>query len=270
MDQLRTTLVKNEWIIGLLIESVRQKIGDVTKQLVSKSTSTTYLTTSYYKPGGINSEVNTLKCNTLQFISAQSQQAPYFAKQVDHIFKAETLLKSSDLIKTAASWMEEFVKFCEINPSYNTLNHFLEYAILLENVSFRGASHPHFLSSLFLQLRPDDTKFDFLVSIIHEAAHQELFLVNFVDRLVNEKFDHNLIHAPYQNKIRPPIGRIHSLHALYRMNQFIMTFEPDHPKFNFFKSKFNSNLTSFEVGELTEFGNFLIRDVYEPFSKKNI
>jgi hypothetical protein len=48
-------------------------------------------------------------------------------------------------------------------------------------------------------------------------AHQELFLVNLVDRLVNSSSDYALAHAPLQGTERPPIGRLHSAHALFRM-----------------------------------------------------
>jgi hypothetical protein len=203
MDQLKVSLIRNKWIIDELLTPVRSKFAYELKCSVNEQTSTTYLTTSYYKPGDISSGVDSNKCKTLQIISSLSHLAPYFTKQTAYIFKAGTLLKNSNLIDITENWIKEFINFCEIQPNYQSLNNFLEYAILLEKVPFRGASHPHFLSSLFLQLKPEDTKFDFLVSLIHEAAHQELFLVNFVDRLVNEKFDHNLIHAPYQNKVRP-------------------------------------------------------------------
>jgi HEXXH motif-containing protein len=48
------------------------------------------------------------------------------------------------------------------------------------------------------------------VSVVHELAHQELFLMNLLDRLVNQPFDYNEIHAPFQGTKRPPIGRLHS------------------------------------------------------------
>jgi HEXXH motif-containing protein len=60
----------------------------------------------------------------------------------------------------------------------------------------RSFSHPHFFGCLFLVLdrEPDELA----VSIVHEMAHQEMFLLNLTNRLVVEGADFNLAHAPFQ------------------------------------------------------------------------
>ena len=267
MDQLKTALAGNRWIIDIQLHLIRQKMAERLNYPASEKTSTTFLASSIYKPSGIDSAISPSKCKPLEILSDNSFCAEYLRLQILHLFNSGSLVKNETLILTAENWIKEFIITCTSNPNYVLLPKFLEYAILLENVNFRGASHPHFLGSLFLHLRTDDTKFDFFTSIIHESAHHELFLINFVDRLVNKNSDYNLIHAPYQNKARPPIGRLHSLHALFRMIQFNLDIAIESSKLTFFISKFKSNLISFEKGELTELGNYLLEEVYGPFSK---
>lgn len=88
----------------------------------------------------------------------------------------------------------------------------------VSGVNFRSASHPHIFGLILLGdgVR-EQTAQDLAVSVVHEMAHQELFLVNLLDRLVNEPWDYNQVHAPFQGMKRPPIGRLHSMWALYRM-----------------------------------------------------
>ena len=91
----------------------------------------------------------------------------------------------------------------------------------LRNTTFRSASLPHAFGCIFFgELVWKSTASQIAVSIVHEMAHQELFLVNLVDRLVLGEADFKLVHAPLQGRLRPTIGRFHSLHALYRMIEF--------------------------------------------------
>jgi hypothetical protein len=52
------------------------------------------------------------------------------------------------------------------------------------------------------------------------------------------------------------------------MIQFAEQFDNKNKKVKFFISKFNDNLKSFHDEELTEFGNYLLKEVYEPFAQK--
>ena len=88
----------------------------------------------------------------------------------------------------------------------------------VETEQFSSSSNPHFYGTIFI--RPQGSVESVALSLVHELAHHELFLVNLVDRLVNEKHERNLVYAPFQKVERPPIGRLHSAHALYRMLQF--------------------------------------------------
>jgi len=91
----------------------------------------------------------------------------------------------------------------------------------IEDVVFRSASHPHIFGVMLVgEPIKNFTAEQVAVSIVHEMAHQELFLITLLDRLINQAYDYHEIHAPFQGRKRPPIGRIHSLWALYRMVQF--------------------------------------------------
>jgi hypothetical protein len=132
--------------------------------------------------------------------------------------------------------------------------------IPLETTGFAAASAPHFFGCIFvtpewLELSAPEQ----MLSLVHEMAHQELFLVNLVDRLVNSSADYSLVHAPLQGKARPPIGRLHAAHALYRMVQFQTKLGWDCEE-----NQMNLKATckSFLETELTPFAIRLIENVY--------
>lgn len=131
--------------------------------------------------------------------------------------------------------------------------------LLLENVTFRSASSPHAFGCIFFGENMDRLDYENLaVSIVHEMAHQELFLFNVIDRLVETKADFNLVHAPFQGTVRPPIGRLHSLYALFRMVEFEkqagLPYER-HQKLVF------DTIDSFDDFELTDFAKQLVRSI---------
>lgn len=127
----------------------------------------------------------------------------------------------------------------------------------LENVHFRSGSHPHAFGCLFFGERIQAmSELELATSIIHEMAHQELFLINLVDRLIEEDFDFNMVHAPFQGKKRPPIGRLHSLYALFRMIQFQRCVGLTPSKY---ENLFLETTKSFSSSELTPFGQQLVQ-----------
>lgn len=131
--------------------------------------------------------------------------------------------------------------------------------IYLKDQQFRGASHPHLLSLImigesFFKL----TETDMSLSIVHEMAHQELFLINTVDRIVQSKFEENLLEAPFQRALRPPLTRMHSLFALYRMVQFERECGVAASKN---ANLLNRNLESFLPSELTPFGSGMVDSI---------
>jgi hypothetical protein len=129
----------------------------------------------------------------------------------------------------------------------------------LEDVGFRSGSHPHAFGCIFFGERIKEfTAQEVAVSMVHEMAHQELFLFNLLDRLVEAEADFKLVHAPFQGTVRPTIGRLHSLYALFRMVEF--------EKQAGLRSDRHADLlfataATFEPGDLTEYGKKLVSAV---------
>jgi len=128
--------------------------------------------------------------------------------------------------------------------------------VRVELVNFRSASHPHLFGIILIGDKANELKSEQLaVSIVHELAHQELFLINMLDRLVNQPFDYHEVHAPFQGINRPPIGRLHSLWALYRMVEFQIRNNNLNQKH---KDLLQQNALAFEDQELTPFAKKLV------------
>lgn len=126
----------------------------------------------------------------------------------------------------------------------------------ISDSDFCGASCPqafgiYFLGDQFFRATPSDRH----LSFVHELAHQELFLLQLVDRLVESSANESLVFAPYQGRLRPPIGRIHSLWALYRMVQHAELMSCDK---RFLNKKFEQTVSSLSDNELTSFGKKLV------------
>ncbi|OYZ20325.1 MAG: hypothetical protein B7Y39_10910 [Bdellovibrio sp. 28-41-41] len=125
-----------------------------------------------------------------------------------------------------------------------------------DRVHFRSASHPHLMGAIILGKKAFDQTLEGLAtSIVHELAHQELYLLNLLDRLVIKEFDFNQIHAPFQGRKRPPIGRLHSMWALYRMVRFQNDLNNSNERF---RNLLIENCEAFNSNELTDFGRFLV------------
>lgn len=159
-----------------------------------------------------------------------------------------------ELVKTAENFIGDHA-----NQTRQLLEKWVSSYLLLKNVSFRSASSPHAFGCIFFgesmdRLSPNDLA----VSIVHEMAHQELFLFNVLDRLVHAEADFNLVHAPFQGTIRPPIGRLHSLYALFRMVEFEKQAGLPHEKH---EQLVFATIDSFQSFELTDFAKRLIQAI---------
>lgn len=129
----------------------------------------------------------------------------------------------------------------------------------LDNAIFRSASLPHAFGCIFFGNGLwESTAAQAAVSIVHEMAHQELFLINLVDRLVLGEADFKLVHAPLQGRLRPTIGRLHSLHALYRMVEFehVVGIDPSRHV-----EQLLATADTFGPNDLTDFGMNLVNAV---------
>lgn len=131
--------------------------------------------------------------------------------------------------------------------------------VRMKDGQFAGASMPtafgaYFAGDQFFQLSLSEQ----MISLVHELAHHELFLINLVDRLVLEEADFNMSFAPFQGKVRPPMGRLHSLYALFRMLQYSKSLGGDS---SFFEDKLDQTVKSLSASDLSPFGLALIRSI---------
>ncbi len=134
----------------------------------------------------------------------------------------------------------------------------------LSNTPFRSSSLPHAFGCIFWGDKLwESTPKAVAVSLVHEMAHQELFLVNLVDRLVLSEADFKLVHAPFQGRLRPTIGRFHSLYALFRMVEFerVIGIESERHV-----EQLLATARTFAANDLTEFGMNLVNVVVERAS----
>jgi hypothetical protein len=166
-----------------------------------------------------------------------------------------------------AKWEEQKLFLRNMHPFFHAQAFkYLDGISLISNSNFRSASHPHFWGLVFLNVSRlmGDVK-DCAISIIHEAAHQELFLLNLIDRLVVNSFDFSMVHAPFQGRERPPIGRMHSAHALFRM---LNATTPGSEENGSYKLLLRKTIDSFQPNELTSFANRIVDSVYFAEVKK--
>lgn len=148
----------------------------------------------------------------------------------------------------------------EVAPATFTLKErWVNSYMKLQNVGFRSGSHPHAFGCVFFGERiMEFTEREVAVSIVHEMAHQELFLFNLLDRLVESEADFKLVHAPFQGMVRPTIGRLHSLYALYRMVEFQQQAGINSDRHT---DLLFATADTFTPGDLTEYGASLVAAV---------
>ncbi len=139
--------------------------------------------------------------------------------------------------------------------------------IKMNSLQFKSASNPHLMCLIILtdQINYDEP-YELTRSIVHELAHHELFLINFYDRLILENADGTNTFSPYQKLERPPIGRFHSLWALFRMIQ--------HGKIEGKSVKnelilFNQTILTLENNIMTDFGITLIKTIRKYLENNN-
>lgn len=123
---------------------------------------------------------------------------------------------SADVIQEAFTFIDEF--------GGATLQAMRKhhYAILeVRDIGGISFSQENCFGIIFLAESRDVTSGSLSVTLIHEFAHQELFLLNFLDPLVSARGTADVRHSPFQGKPRPVLGRLHAAHALFRMTQFI-------------------------------------------------
>ncbi|GEM_PF-1482041 len=159
-------------------------------------------------------------------------------------------------LETAVGLLDRHVRVKSTSPVSKAIAAFASF----DSEKFRSASHPHYLGCIFLRLnRPAG---ETALSLAHELAHQELFLLNFADRLITAAADYRLVHAPFQGRQRPSIGRLHAAHALFRMTDHERATQD--ARLQKHVETLQATIDTFQNSDLTEFGRKLVYEVYQP------
>ena len=159
------------------------------------------------------------------------------------------------LVASCLAWFE-----ARSPDTYAVFRRWVLRIVSLGGARFGGGSHPHLFGCVFFdEASLDSTPERLAVALVHELAHQELFLLNLFDRLVVEAADGHLVHAPLQGRPRPTIGRLHAAHALYRMQQFEADCGLDADSS---RRLLHATAETFEEWELTAFAQILWRRLY--------
>lgn len=109
--------------------------------------------------------------------------------------------------------------------------------------------------------------FSIATSIVHETAHQALFIETAIDRLIPNDFA-KPIFSPIRNEYRPAIGALHGLFAMSRMliwSNHVKNLNKKHSARadklkNSLVPKIKDAIDTLRVLELSDRGNALIRD----------
>lgn len=251
-------LQKGEWINPVLEPTFREGLLRAHPECEPYSSSTRLTALHYRKRSMPETEASRPSVQLLSFANEGPDKVSFWSEA------AETISPGVTLAIHGTKWSQTISKALEIIGSalpsaLTTLQSHASYLCSLSTEKFRSACHPHYFGTLFLAVTDDPTSL--AVSLVHEMAHQELFLINLVDRLVNTKSDFNLVHAPYQGRARPPIGRLHSAHALFRMIQLEAKITP--LKAAQHAELLNKTIANFEEDELTPFARKLVNEVYQ-------
>ncbi len=250
---LLATLEKGEWAFDLILPSFRSTLLEQVSSLAPE-TSTTFLTANFYRKANLP----VVLPGPLKLVGSNTTELAAFLQE-----SLAALDRRVELAEVDADWEACFEMALELIGAHDpgalhALREHMTYVCTLQTEDFRSASHPHYFGTLYLK-RVNDPR-ALAVSLVHELAHQELFLINLVDRLILSESDYKLAHAPYQGKSRPPIGRLHSAHALYRMISLERRILPDSAGKH--EAVLKDTVATFGRDELTNFGWRMVHEVY--------
>lgn len=252
-------LLKDSWVLDLIHPQFRQALLGKLHQDPSRSTAE--LSYAQYRHQTLPAFPTYEKLDPHQFDLISADSSGDNSKWELLISQLDS--RGGSLGNTDSEWRETIrnalaIISSEVPATYEALSKNVSGFVTVENTGYWSASHPHFFGLIFLKKRTSPV--DVAISITHELAHQELFLINLLDRLVRSSSDFNLVHAPYQGRPRPPIGRLHSAHALFRMIPLERSIRAEASKDH--QAKLQATIESFAPDELTELGERIIHEVY--------
>ena len=260
-NELLFSLSRGEWIFGSLLPLFREALinrlrsGQGHTDLGQLPTS--FLTAMVYR--GLKPIENPVPLSFPKLITHGDETGDQYwnaAVRLAGYGEAKLAVLSDEWGETVQSAMKQIQKASSL--TFEALCNNVSFICSLKDVEFRGASSPHFFGTLFMRISTDPEQV--AISMVHELAHQELFLMNTVDRLVQKNHDQQLVYSPFQKKSRPPIARLHSAHALFRMIQYQK--QARIPNWTQHQSLLSETTATLKNGELSDFANNLLDAVY--------
>ena len=266
LEEVKSLLMDGQWCFSSLLHPYREQISSVI--LAKKSLSTANipvsqlslllystlpmeeLSAAYSSPSRVLHFSNNCNSRVQEFLGGlfSAHNPPVFSQSDD-----DGELKVQELTNALASYSLQLEKdFRSLDIRFFRLN----------TGDFFGASHPKAIGIIAINSGFKTLSFQFqLRSLVHELAHQELFLVNLLDRIILPGNEFHVAYAPLQKKERPLIGRIHSAHALFRMAQFEkqQNLQCETPSVQLL----SQTIQSIPLHGLTDFGRFLVTEIYE-------
>lgn len=267
-DNSLILIERGEWIFDLIgplfQEGLISRLGESTRDLRLPM-----MELSLHAYGVAEREIHSLK-RTGRFLDGtmfQTRDRETLQRLAAGVYPTARPIPFSQDRKSVIAKAEKFIA-SKSTATGGLLERWISTYLLLGDVHFRSGSSPHAFGCIILGEKMDSLAFENLaVSIVHEMAHQELFLLNLIDRLVNADADFNLVHAPFQGVKRPPIGRLHSLYALFRMVEFEKKADLPHERH---QHLLLATIHSFEEFELTDFAKRLLHSIERSLSLDKI
>ena len=130
----------------------------------------------------------------------------------------------------------------------------------LSGISSSSFTIARLIGFVFLSDRADLDDEDIALLLIHEIAHTELNLITLFDDLFTPDSLNTEAFAPFQQKMRNPVGRIHAAHAVYRMLQFAQRDGSKH--IDGLRDDLSATLKTFDDVDTTDVGRALISRLY--------
>lgn len=169
-------------------------------------------------------------------------------KELEDINKATKMLEEKD------------------HETYKNFYSFADGLSVITGSTFRSGTHPHIWGLIFLNndyIKSESRKV--ALSIVHEMGHLELYLINSLDRMIAPGEEKNNKFSPFQQRARPPLGRLHSAHALYRMILSNLSTEEEK---NEFRRILCDTCKTFDEEELTPFAKEIL-NVFKREAEKH-
>jgi hypothetical protein len=146
--------------------------------------------------------------------------------------------------------------------AHAALNNCIRHIVPLQGTPFGAKVHPWLFGCIFfheylLSAGPKETA----VTLVHELAHHELFLINLVDSLVEPTAAGDPQPALGQHCPHSAIDGLHEAHALFRTTRYQRLAGGDWPGQ---AALLGEALTSLRSQKLTPLGVLLVDEVYQP------